>query len=265
MKNLTSKIFKLLHRPKASSHKGQNGRLLIIAGSREYHGSLIYAVKAASRIVDLIYVLTTPENHKLIKNLKPKTAAFIPVTNLKSVLPKIDCVLIGPGLGKSVATSRLILQVLKSRIKAVFDADAITSLNTQSKKLLNENHILTPHLGEFRTAFGVMPNVKNLQAIVNRYRCTVLLKGHLNLIATPEWALIHNPAGNAGLTKGGTGDVLAGLVAAFYCNNSAYLATACGAYLNGAAGDALYKQVKFYYNSEDLLNQIPITLQHLTK
>ena len=74
MNVITKEILKKLILPKPGSHKRQNGRLLIMAGSKKYHGALLYAIKAASRIVDLVYVLTTPENREMVEKLKSRTA-----------------------------------------------------------------------------------------------------------------------------------------------------------------------------------------------
>ncbi len=86
MKTITSSIIKKLKLPKPSSRKGENGRLLIIAGSDKYFGALVYAGIAASRIVDLVYVLTTEDNRKLIKKMKLKTAEFMPISSFPPLL-----------------------------------------------------------------------------------------------------------------------------------------------------------------------------------
>lgn len=251
--------------PKAGSHKGDNGRLLIVAGSEKYHGSLIYAVKAASRIVDLIYVLSTAENLTLTRKLKSQTAEFIPVS--RPNFQKYDCVLAGPGMGISARTRSLVRSVLKSRVKCVLDADALNVLDDKLKKFLHPNCILTPHGGEFkRLTLTFSPpyqggDEEGVRQFAEKYNCTVLLKSpKADVIASPGHKLALNYTGNQGMTKGGTGDILAGLVAALFCKNDAFTSAYVGVYVNGKAGDELYKKVGPFYDAEDLLNHLPDTL-----
>lgn len=271
-------IIKQVRLPKPDSRKRDNGRLLIIAGSDRYFGALVYCVKAASRIVDLVYLLSTPENQKLIAKLKIRTAEFMPTPTppspngggikgegFKKILSDVDAILIGPGLGTSPATKRLTLQVLKSGKKAVLDADALNVLDDKLKRLLSANHILTPHHKEFLRLFKIKANPENTSRLAKRYHCTIVLKGPTDVIASPDGKVTLNKTGNEGLTKGGTGDVLAGLIAALYTTNDVFTSAAAGTYINGIAGDDLHKKVGTFYDAEDLVNQIPSTLHRLIK
>ena len=271
VKIITSSIIKKLKLSKPSSRKRENGRLLIIAGSDKYFGALVYAIKAASRIVDLIYVLTTEDNKKLIEKMKLKTAEFMPISSFPPLLRgeikgkvDFDAILIGPGMGVSSHTKNLVRQVLKSKLKAVLDADALNVTDGKMMRLLNHQHILTPHAREFRRLFKLKPTPQNVEQMVKKYKCTIVLKGPIDYIANTDKGIWQNQTGNAGMTKGGTGDVLAGLIAAFYATNDAFTSTAAGVYLNGAAGDNLYKKVGAFYNAEDLTEQVPLTLNKLT-
>lgn len=259
---ITSKIVKSLNLPKPNSHKRENGRLLIIAGSHLYFGAMVYAVTTASRLVDLVYVLTTADNRKLIEKLKTRTAEFMPVNKYptKEKLTDVDCILIGPGLGVSLHTKKLVGQALTSGKKLVLDADALNVLDSTMLHRLNQNCILTPHLREFNRLFKTKPTPENIAKMAKKYHCTILLKNRVDVIATPQGKISYNYSGNSGMTKGGTGDVLAGLVAALFCKNDAYTSAAAGAFINGQAGDDLYKKVKTFYNAEDLSNHIPLTL-----
>jgi hydroxyethylthiazole kinase-like uncharacterized protein yjeF len=281
MRYITKEIVKKLRLPKPASRKRDNGRLLIISGSKKYFGALLYCVKTASRLVDLIYVLTTKENQKLVEQLKSQTAEFMPIalsllfSPIHGEMPRRgrevnkksdwDCILIGPGMGISQTTKQLVVQVLKSGKKAVLDADALNVLDDKLKKLLSPLHILTPHKGEFTRLFKLKPSSKNARLMAKKYHCHILLKGPVDMIATPDGKMFLNKTGNAGMTKGGTGDVLAGLIAGLYATNDALVSAAAGAYINGAAGDDLYKKVGTFYDAEDLLDQIPKTFYHLIK
>jgi NAD(P)H-hydrate epimerase len=281
---ITSQIVKKLHLPKPDSRKRDNGRLLIIAGSDKYFGALVYCIKTASRLVDLVYLLTTPENQRLIEKLKIQTAEFMPINGhattkrsaptrlarreprrIYRLLNDVDAILIGPGMGISSATKQLTTWVLKSGKGAVLDADALNVLDDNLKKLLSPLHILTPHHREFRRLFKLKPNPQNAAKMAKKYHCTIVLKGPVDVIASPNGKIALNKTGNAGMTKGGTGDVLAGLIAGLYATNNAYVSAAAGTYVNGLAGDGLYKKVGAFYNAEDLTNQLPITLKHLLR
>ena len=98
--------------------------------------------------------------------------------------------------------------------------------------------------------------------MARKYGCTVLLKGERDLICDKEQC-VESVTGNEGMTKGGTGDVLAGLVAGLYCKNEAFLAAAAGAYVNGLAGDRLYVQAGPYFNASDLVKEIPVVMSEV--
>lgn len=260
-KIISASIFRHLYYPKINSNKRQNGCLLIIAGSGKYHGSLIYALKTASRVVGLIYVLSTKENQNLVMKLKEKTAEFIPVSKISEA--EVDVILIGPGLGVSLKTYRLVKQVLDSGQKAVLDADALNVLDDKLKEKLGPNHILTPHHGEFKRAFNLAPNATNLRAMAKRYHCYIALKGEDDLVVDPEGNIVINKIGNAGMAKGGSGDVLAGLMSALFCKNSASLSAQAALFATDRASRELFKTRKYFYNSEDLGEQLPKTLANL--
>ena len=123
------------------------------------------------------------------------------------------------------------------------------------KSLLNQSMIVTPHHQEYKILFGLSP----IEAMAKKYGCTIVLKGREDVICDSSQCLV-NKTGNEGMTKGGTGDVLAGLVSALYSRNDAFLAASCGTYLNGLAGDRLYTLVGPYFNASDLVREIPKTM-----
>lgn len=265
MQIISKKIVHDLNLPKPSSHKRDNGRLLIVAGHEpKYFGAMFFSIRAASKIVDLIYLLTAHENEKLIARLRIKTGEFILTHKLgKETLADVDCILIGPGMGMSSATKKLTSAVLKSGKKAVLDADALNVLDEKLRRSLSPNHILTPHHKEFYRVFKIAPTAKNASLMAKKYHCTIVLKGPTDVIADPTGKIALNKTGNSGMTKGGTGDVLAGLIASLYTTNEALTSAAAGTYINGAAGDELYKKVSSFYNAEDLVEQLPKTIHRL--
>lgn len=94
------------------------------------------------------------------------------------------------------------------------------------------------------------------------YNCVILLKGEKDVVCSPNMC-VEIVGGNAGMTKGGTGDVLAGLVAALACKNELFLAATAGSYINKKAGEALYEKVGYAFNASDLAEQIPQTMKQL--
>ena len=108
-------ILKQLHIYNKKSHKGENGIVLVIAGSDKYHGALLLAIKALSRIVDMVFVHSVARNLKIIRKLKTEIATFISVSNsqLKNIIKRSDVILIGPGLEESKHNLDLLKYILK--------------------------------------------------------------------------------------------------------------------------------------------------------
>ena len=137
--------------------------------------------------------------------------------------------------------------------KWVIDAGALQMVNPS---FLNEKHIITPHHQEIKILANKNPNFNPEEY---RAETTCLLKGKVDTVLS-KTEKIEIPGGNAGMTKGGTGDVLAGLVAAFYCKNEAIASAVIASYVNKKAGDELYKEVGPHYNASDLVEKIPEVL-----
>jgi NAD(P)H-hydrate epimerase len=137
------------------------------------------------------------------------------------------------------------------------------ALQEMDASLLKENMIITPHQGEFQKLFNLVPSSENAQKMSKQYGCTILLKGQTDTVCSPADCVLVR-GGNPGMTKGGTGDVLAGLVAALYCKNDAYLSAKVASFVNKKAGDKLSEKVGVNFNSADLVNQVPLTLKEIT-
>ena len=302
-----------LYKPAKDSHKGQNGKLLVIGGSKLFHSSIFWSADTASRIVDLVH-LTSPanENNQIFrKRLKEKFWNGI-VTDWKDVeeyIQEDDCVLIGPGmvrsdpnlrmhpnvpnsdnsddysdysdrakqlenLGKEDKTRDIVNYLLKKYPdkKWVIDGGALQEVEPE---LITESCILTPHRKEmailmnkfsiFNLQFSINLQLDNLtienqvKLIAKTLRCTILLKGVVDIVCSGE-KCTKIAGGNPGMTKGGTGDVLAGLAAALYAKNDSWTAATMASYINKKAGDNLYKRVGPYFNAEDLVKEAPLTL-----
>jgi len=256
MKTVDVSILHSLAVPAANSHKGQNGRLLIIAGSAQFHGALLLTVMAASRIVDMVYVCTTDENRALIKKLKSKTATFVGVqkADLWKTVERVDAVVIGPGLEESEATIRMVEKLLRTYRdkKTVVDATALWHVQPS---WLHPNCVATPHSREFRHVFGYAAKGEHVKKAAKEGNCIVVLKGKEDYISNGADVWV-NKTGNVGLTKGGTGDVMAGLIGALATTNELLTATLTGVYLNGLAGDRLHERAGRFYNAEDVIEEL---------
>ena len=245
---------RLLKKPAKRSRKGDNGILLAIAGSKQYHGASIFVGLAASRIVDLVYFCTEKENIPFVKKASPEFIVS-ETKDYEKCIGKCDAVLIGPGISENALNRKTVNRILSHyrQKKTVLDAAA---LYLADKKLLHENCALTPHAGEFRKAFGKKATKENLKTVSKKFRAVIVLKGHVDLIAV-NGKIYGNYTGNQGMTKGGTGDILAGLIAGFACKNDLLLSCLAACYLNGLAGDLLEKEKGYMYNAADLLEKIP--------
>lgn len=252
---------KVLQKPAATSHKGDNGQVLVIGGSQYFHGAPVLASQAASKIVDLVYFSSTAQNNEVVKKMKAKLADFmvVPRIGLEKIIKKVDVILIGPGLGVTEEGRKITNSLLKKykNKKIVIDADALKMVD---KKLLNKNCIVTPHRQEFKILFGVTGSEQTVKKMAKKYKCTIVLKGSIDFISTAD-EFKFNRTGNVSMTKGGTGDVLAGLIAGLAATNELFLAASAGAFINGLAGDRLNKRVSHYYNASDLVKEIPNTIK----
>lgn len=256
MEQLDSHIMQQLKKPASNSHKGQNGRLLIIAGSEKFHGALLLAVETASRIVDMVYVYTTPNNRGLIENLKSDIAVFIPVREeeLWSTVDIVDAVLIGPGLSETdetITCVRTLLNEYQDK-KVVVDATAMWHLNPS---WINANTIMTPHSREFEQVYKCSPTATHVREMAIEYGGTVVLKGKNDYVSNGE-QLFENVTGNVGMTKGGTGDVVSAMIASLFCTNDPLISACAGIYFAGIVGDQLYAKKGTFYNAEDLIEEM---------
>lgn len=256
MLKTTRSVLSQLAIPSPKSRKGKNGKLLIIGGSKQFHGAALLALEAVSRIVDLTYFASTKDNIWLARKLKLATKTFIYVNQrqISFFAGKSDCILIGPGMmddKKTIKQLSWLLKTFKDK-PIVVDAGAIWACNP---KQLGPNTIVCPHAAEFRKLFGLEATPQNALASARKYNCVICLKIQKGLV-TDGKKIWFNTSGNQGLTKGGTGDVLAGLIAGFACKNNLSLATRAGLYLNGLAGDNLRKKYGFHYSAQDLVEEV---------
>jgi NAD(P)H-hydrate epimerase len=254
--------------PRPGSHKGQNGKLLVIGGSHLFHAASLWALTVASRIVDLVHYSSVPENNMLVANAKAefRSGIVVPRSDVDAYIKEDDCILIGPGMTRDSETETITNTLFAKYPTRQWVIDA-GSLQMMDVRLIPKNAILTPHHGEFKllcskSQISNLNDQENVTEFAKKHKCIVLLKGDKDIASNGKETRVIE-GGNPGMTKGGTGDVLAGLIAALACKNDPFLATIAGSFINKKAGDALYKKVGPYFNATDLADQIPLTMKEL--
>ena len=263
-----------------SSHKGNNGSLLIVGGSKDYHGAPAISGMAAFGVdVDLVYI-ATPESAAIpVKSASPDLIVkslegdYLNLNHLHEILglvEKVDAVLIGPGSSVNDETSKL-FNVLVTKIKKpiILDADALKQVDISLIKN-KENIVLTPHLAEFNAFFNtdlkldldsydfnkVDENITGFQHVTKNLKGCVIVKGQNDLILSGSKFRI-NRTGNAGMTVGGTGDALAGITSALLSQGLNPFDSAClGVFINGLAGERAYEKYGNGFSATELVSFI---------
>ncbi|TRM81586.1 bifunctional ADP-dependent NAD(P)H-hydrate dehydratase/NAD(P)H-hydrate epimerase [Sulfolobus sp. D5] len=257
-----------------SSKKGENGRVLVIGGSYTFSGAPTLAGMAALRTgADLVYVAAPEDTAKIIAGYSPDLISIklqgknISPSNLEELKPWIDradVVIIGPGMGLSdetVEASKTIVNYLREKNKtAVIDADALKAI--KGYELYNKV-VITPHAGEFKIFFGEEPSI-NMRERINQVvrnaekcKCTVLLKGYIDIISDGKRFKL-NKTGNPGMTVGGSGDTLTGIVGTLMAQRiEPFIAAYLGVFINSLAGTLAYNKLGANLAPTDIVNEIP--------
>ena len=251
------------------SHKGDSGRILVIGGG-PYTGAPALSALAALRAGADIVTVATPKNAaKTISCFSPNlivqelTADHLcpeDMPILKDQIARHDVVVMGMGLGRHPETMAAIAEIIPISKKIVIDADAL-------QPNLPLKGIVTPHAGEFKRISGISlvdlgyrERIEPLKGYANENGLVVLLKGKVDLITDGDMVRA-NTTGNPGMTVGGTGDVLAGVTAAFYARTSAMRAATAAAFVNGRSGDLVYDEKDFGMVATDIIEKIPLAMR----
>ncbi len=254
----------LFPRRPRDTHKGAYGHVLCIGGTKGFSGAITMAAHAAARSGAGLVSALVPENiHALV-------APAVPEIMVHSSMPegKWTAILAGPGMGRTATAREQILQLLEtSRVPLVLDADAITVLADHIEAISSAQCpvVLTPHPGEFATLFGLKVGdvqedrfgLAKMAAV--KLGATVVLKGAGTLVAAPEHPLAINLTGNPGMASGGSGDVLAGIIAGLAGQGIPPFEAACAAvWLHGRAGDlAAAEKSQASLIAPDLIEKLP--------
>lgn len=263
-------LLKNLYTPPISSTKKENGQVTIIGGSRLFHGAPLFSLVTASRVVDMVFFASPePSIGEIANKIKSKLFSFIwiPWEEVEEYVKKSDSVLIGPGFMRyrseeiNIKNEKLDIEGMETKKitknfllkfphkKWVIDAG---SLQVLDPTWIPNMAVLTPNKREYGMIFGDLdPSIA-----AKKYNCVIVLKGPTTMIYSPNNSVGIN-GGNAGLTKGGSGDVEAGLTVALLAKNDPFLSAAASSYIIKKTADILYKEVKTAYNSDDLAAKVP--------
>ena len=267
-----------------NSHKGDYGRLLILAGSRGYTGAAALAARAALRTGAGTVSLGVPASVYPILAMKLDEAMVFPLPEdengmlardasdeiLKRLL-RSDALLMGCGLGRGGDIPFLVETVIgNASVPVILDADGLNALASNINMLKGKRCglVLTPHRGEFIRLFGENYKLEGENdpsaaiRLASEHGCVIVMKGHRTVTADSMSACL-NLSGNAGLAKGGSGDVLAGIIASFAVQGMALgMAAAFGVSLHGRAGDLAAENLGQYSMlPSDIIAAIPSFLK----
>lgn len=278
------KKLRKLWKPKNDSFGEDNGQITIIGGSELFTGAPILSAIAVSRMVDMVFLATPKSDREILNKInlfsKIRSVIWIPAGDIFTYIEKSDAVLIGPGMmryrregerikdtenrvrdGAGRKTKKMTEKLLRRFPAKQWVIDG-GSLQVMDKEWIPKGAILTPNRKEFQMLFGRdianFDSADMADAVMEKareYECIVVYKAPTSIVSDGKTTYAIE-GGNAGLTKGGTGDVLAGVVTGLAAKNPPLLAAAAGSWLVKKTADYLYKKVGYNYNADDLANQV---------
>lgn len=286
-----------LHRiimPKTVSHKGQNGKVLVIGGSSLFHGAVLWSAEAVSHIVDMVHVASSIENNNIIKSIKTmwQTGMVVSQKDIPHYVHEDSVILVGNGMMRTPLRqgsagqgelkektwedvlgikeegefTREIVYYLISHFpdkQFVFDAGALQMMDPHWLSLLHRKPILTPHQNEFHMLFDIdvsgliiEEKEKIVSAKASEFNCIILLKAVEDIVSDGIKA-VRIQGGNAGLTKGGTGDILAGLVAGLCVSSDPFSSAVVASIILKKTAEHLFEMKGYWYTAKDILAAFP--------
>jgi NAD(P)H-hydrate epimerase len=285
-------------KPKKNSHKGENGRLLVVGGGPYYGAPALSSFAAQRTGVDLVYIATPKKVARAITSYSPllinpnrmaeDVAKLSPTLIVKelynenhlvskdidiveSLIDKSDALVIGPGIGSENETQKAIEKIIRLFVKnkkpIIIDADAIEAIGKKPDLVKNSKIVITPHTGEFKDLTGIIlskvlaERKKNVEKWAKKFGVTILLKGPIDIISNGNETKL-NDIHNEAMTVGGTGDVLAGIIGALLSKGvEPYNAARAGIFINGVAGNFAFKKRSYGLIATDIIEEIPEVLK----
>ena len=280
---ITSKLVKkFVPVRKVSSRKGDNGKVLVLGGSYIYHGAPALASLAALKTgSDLVYTCVPKINVQSTRAVSPNLIV-IPLVDSKltrgavnkllgQIPADLDSATIGMGLSiqDPEALKLLVKSLLARDVRLSLDAAAL--VNYILPLLSGKNVVVTPHAGEFKKMFGESPpeskkaRIIMVEKFAKEHSVTILLKGPTDIISNGARTYL-NPTNTSGMTVGGTGDILSGIIAGMLARNRDALESAViSAYFNGLAGKMIQKKLGHHMTATDLLDVLPTVMKSFDK
>lgn len=254
----------------AASHKGQNGSVLIVGSNEDYVGAVIFAAEGALKCgVDLVYIVAPESSADIIKAYNPEfivkkvrgnSLTMDSYDDVLELSKKADSILIGSGAGLDEKTGQLYNKILQDIDKTIIiDADALKLVDKQN--CVNAKSILTPHASEFEKFFSIkLPDnfdekINLLDKLSDEYNTTIVLKGQRDIIMNDGQYKL-NDTGNAGMTVGGTGDILAGMITAYSTKMDSFDASCISTFIIGEVSDKLLDLKGYNYTARDIIDNL---------
>jgi NAD(P)H-hydrate epimerase len=279
MQTIDKALAKKIYRPRSVfAHKGKFGHALLVAGSYGKMGAAVLAAKACIRAGAGLTTAFIPKNGYEIMQVAVPEAMVLTgdsddhISTLPDDIEKYSSIGIGPGLGTSDETRKIISFIVRRyENPIIIDADGLNCLAMEKQLLagLPDRSVLTPHLKEFERLFGSLRDdferIRMAQEKAKELTLIIVLKSHHTLIALPDGQLYFNTSGNAGMAKGGSGDVLTGILTALLAQNySPAAATLLGVYLHGLTADLAVRSLsEEALAARDLVNFLPQAFREL--
>lgn len=276
------KVRLTLPRRKEDSFKGTYGKLLVIGGSKGMPGAVMMTAKSALRSGAGLTTMLIPSSIRKVVSSNITEAMFIEAedeqgyfaSELSVDFSHFDTIAIGPGMGRAKGCEKVVAQVLETNRPLLIDADALYFVAKLKDRLLKRTAptIVTPHTGEMArlTGYDVAYIEKNrfdvAQEFAMNYQTYVVLKGPFTIVSTPTGEQFVNPTGNPALAKGGSGDVLTGIIAGLlkqHSNVQQAISNAC--FIHGAVADHLVATSHSPLDvvASDLIQHLPAVLSDL--
>jgi NAD(P)H-hydrate epimerase len=271
-------VLAVLPKRRLEAHKGEFGRLLIVGGSSRYTGAPALVGLAALRSgADLAVVAAPAETALVVSSFSPDLITIrlkchdlepAALSQIQEDLKRATAVVIGSGLGTLTCTRDAVVELArtlaKTQLSVLFDADGLKAMATERELLRNPRWVVTPHAKEFEMLTGVdLPKdvagrAEEVRRAAKELGCVILLKAHVDVIASHGGEVALNRTGNPGMTVGGTGDVLAGIVGAFLSQGAEpFRAALAGAWVCGRAGDLCMKEKGYEFIASDVIEKLP--------
>ena len=270
--NITlNEVFSILKKRPPDSHKGSFGLLTGICGSKNYTGAASLAVLGALRSGVGIVCLAATEYVILPTSCKVSESTYLPLTanesgsiaasadNIERLLKKLKsstAALIGCGMSNCLDTQKIVTEIIRqAECQLILDADALNSVSHSVDIIKKAKYppIITPHIAEMSRLTEISirdikldPETTALN-FARKYNCIVVLKDHITHIAHPDGRIYINSTGNAGLARGGSGDILSGIISSFTAQGiEPLIAAVCAVYLHGLAADRCAARLSQY-------------------